>query len=188
MGPERPNARRFSFHYSKKANRLHVIGGIWSVSTRINFGCLVILLRVMPARPAAASPAKDREAGSNIRLNVEMVTVPVTVTDRRGATVLGLARDNFQVFEDRIAQPIVSFSGQDEPCSVGLIFDISGSMRDKLPAAKEATRAFFKTANPKDEAFPVTVSTQPEVHTAFTKDSAVIEGRVAGARSGGRTA
>src|SRR5436190_19539498 len=91
---------------------------------------------------AAASPAKNKESGSSIRLNVELVMVPVTVTNKRGATVLGLARDNFQLFEDKIEQTIVSFSGQDEPCSVGLIFDVSGSMRDKLPAAKAATRAF----------------------------------------------
>jgi len=119
---------------------------------------------------------------------VDLVMVPVTVTDKRGATVLGLARDNFQVFEDKIAQTIVSFSGQDEPCSVGLIFDVSGSMRDKLPAAKEATRAFFRTANPKDEAFLVTVSSLPEVHTGFTTDTAAIESRVQASHSGGRTA
>jgi Ca-activated chloride channel family protein len=158
------------------------------VSTRINFGCLVVLLTTMPALPAAASPAKGREADSNIRLNVELVMVPVTVTDRRGATVLGLERDNFKLFEDKIAQTIVSFSGQDEPCSVGLIFDVSGSMRDKLPAAKEATRAFFRTSNPKDEAFLVTISTQPEVHTGFTEDAGTIENRVQSAHSGGRTA
>jgi Ca-activated chloride channel family protein len=71
---------------------------------------------------------------------------------------------------------------------VGLIFDVSGSMRDKLPAAKEATHAFFKNANPNDEAFLVTVSTQPEVQTAFTEDAGAIESRVQMARASGRTA
>lgn len=142
-------------------------------------------MQTLPA--SALNMAKD-PPGSAIRLDVELVMVPVTVTDKRGATVIGLARNNFHVFEDRVEQPIIAFSGQDEPCSVGLVFDVSGSMRDKLSAAKAATRAFFKTAAPDDEAFLVTVSSQPEVHTGFTGDLQLIQDRVQYAHAGGRTA
>jgi Ca-activated chloride channel family protein len=138
--------------------------------------------------PASAHMGKDPGNGSSIRMNVNLVMVPVTVTDKRGGTVLGLVRDNFQVFEDKVARPIVSFSGRDEACSVGLIFDVSGSMRDKLAGAKSAAQAFFRTANPKDEAFLITVSSQPEVHTAFTENLGEIQARVQYVKPGGRTA
>ena len=151
-------------------------------------GWALLWLTAAVPRPAqAGSMVRDPQEPS-LRLDVELVIVPVTVTDKRGATVIGLGRDNFHVFEDRVEQRILSFSGQDEPASVGLIFDVSGSMRDKLPAARRAARAFFKTAGRGDEAFLVTVSSQPEVHTGFTEDLGAIQDRVQYAHAGGRTA
>src|SRR5689334_7734536 len=75
--------RKFSLHYSQKAHRLFV-GGFWSVSTWVNFACILLWFSSIEALPAAASPAKDRPGGSAIRLNVELFMVPVTVTDKRG--------------------------------------------------------------------------------------------------------
>src|ERR1022692_2336689 len=92
------------------------------------------------------------------------------LSDHRGATVNGLDRANFTVFEDKAPQAIVAFSAEDAPASIGLIFDTSGSMRDKLNVAKAALRAFVDNANSADEAFLFTVSTRPDISSAFTSD------------------
>ena len=75
------------------------------------------------------------------RTSAQMVLVPVTVTDHNGKTVQGLRAKDFNVFEDRAPQQIVSFTAEDAPCSVGLVLDISGSMRGSLEGAKGVAHA-----------------------------------------------
>jgi Ca-activated chloride channel family protein len=129
-----------------------------------------------------------RVAGQTIRADTRLVLVPVSVTDHRGATVNGLDRANFTVFEDKAPQAIVAFSAEDAPASVGLIFDTSGSMRDKLNVAKAALRAFVDNANSADEAFLFTVSTRPDISSAFTSDLGSLAESAHLLRAGGDTA
>ncbi|HEX9372089.1 MAG TPA: VWA domain-containing protein [Roseiflexaceae bacterium] len=124
----------------------------------------------------------------NIRLDVNLVLVPVNVTDQRGATVTGLDRGQFQIFEDRIRQPIVSFSREDSPVSVGVVFDLSGSMKNKIDEARRASAALFRTANPGDEAFLIAFATRPETPTGFTSDTSRIQAGLGQARAHGSTA
>ena len=122
------------------------------------------------------------------RSDTHMVLVPVTVTDHNGKTVEGLRAADFKVLEDQVAQPIVSFTSEDAPCSVGLVLDISGSMRNSLEAAKGVAQAFFQAANPQDEFLLLTVSTQPDTLTGFTSDIADLEESIGRTSPGGMTA
>src|SRR5258706_7197036 len=81
----------------------------------------------------------------------KLVLVPVTVTDRMGASVTGLKKENFTVFEDKIPQRIVSFGTQDAPCSVGIVLDASGSMLQTMGRAKIIVERFLTGADPQDE-------------------------------------
>src|SRR5712691_2356743 len=101
--------------------------------------------------------------------NVDLVLVPVTITDPMNRLVTGLDRDNFSVFEGKEAQEIKSFSSEDAPVSLGVIFDMSGSMSSKIERAREAVVEFFKTANPQDEFFMVTFADKPEEISDFTQ-------------------
>src|ERR1035438_10420634 len=92
---------------------------------------------------------------SNIRSDVNLVLIPVTVTDPLNRFVTGLEKEYFKVYEDKKQQQITQFSSDDAPLSVGLLFDCSGSMGPKLKSSREAVAQFFKTANPEDEAFLV---------------------------------
>src|SRR5215467_2995308 len=82
--------------------------------------------------PVAADCAEKAASGRSValRAGVTLILVPVTVMDRRGAIVNGLERKNFTVLDDKVPQKIVSFSMEDAPCSVGVVLDISGSMRN----------------------------------------------------------
>ena len=122
------------------------------------------------------------------RTSAQMVLVPVTVTDHNGKTVEGLSAKDFNVFEDRVPRQIVSFAAEDAPSSIGLVLDISGSMRDSLDAAKGVAHSFLETANSEDEFLLLTVSTQPDTISTFTPNTADLEDSIGRASPGGMTA
>jgi Ca-activated chloride channel homolog len=123
-----------------------------------------------------------------IQVNVDMVMVNVTVTDPFDRIVTGLDRDNFHVYDDKVPQKIVSFTSEDAPIAVGLIFDSSGSMSDKIAKAKEAALDFFKTSNPEDEFFVINFSNRPNLVSGFTGNFQNLEDRLLFVKPGGRTA
>jgi VWFA-related protein len=84
-----------------------------------------------------------------------MVSLDVTVLDRRGGFVSGLAAQNFRVLEDGVPQKIEFFSSEDVPVTVGLVIDGSGSMRAKRPHVISAALAFAMASNPQDEIFVI---------------------------------
>ncbi len=87
-------------------------------------------------------------------MDVDLALVNVTVTDPYNRLVTGLEPDNFRVFEDNVEQEVVTFSAEDVPISIGVIFDFSGSMANKVGKAREAAVQFFKTANAAGRIFP----------------------------------
>jgi Ca-activated chloride channel family protein len=113
--------------------------------------------------------------------------VPVTITDDFNRPVTGLDRDNFQVFENKKVQPIKNFSSEDSPVSIGIIVDVSGSMRDKLERARDAVRQFCDEANPQDEFFVITFSDVPNLATNFTDRPEEVQNALLTAQSKGRT-
>ena len=94
-------------------------------------------------------------------MNVDMVLVPITVTDPMNRLVTGLEQQDFQVFENNSGQTISTFASEDAPVSIGIIFDLSGSMTSKLIRARESILQFIKTANPQDEFFVIGGAQRP---------------------------
>jgi Ca-activated chloride channel homolog len=151
---------------------------------------LLVSVPMFPQPLAPVRPARNSESGllSVIRADVSVVLVSAIVTDRKGVTVSGLTQDKFTILEDKVPQPILAFSREEAPCSVGVILDLSGSMRDKLPAATAAVRAFLKTANPKDESFLMAVGSRPKSLLSFTDDVGTIQNSLRTERTVGSTA
>ncbi len=123
-----------------------------------------------------------------LKVDVDLVLVPVTITDPMNRLVTGLEKENFQLFEGNSSQEIRSFSSEDAPVSLGVIFDSSGSMSSKMDRAKEAVVEFFKTANPQDEFFMITFSDEPETVSDFTNSVDEIQNRLVFAVPRHRTA
>jgi len=140
------------------------------------------------APTATGTDALKIHPGSYIRMNVDMVLVPVTVTDPMNRLVTGLERDDFQVFENNGQQQIRTFASEDAPVSIGIIFDLSGSMTSKLIRARESILEFIKTANPQDEFFVIGFNDRPELIEDFTNSVEDIQARLAMVHSGHRTA
>ena len=123
-----------------------------------------------------------------LKVDVDLVLVPVTITDPMNRLVTGLDKENFQLFEGNSAQEIRTFSSEDAPVSLGVIFDSSGSMTSKMDRAKEAVIEFFKTANPQDEFFMITFNDEPEEVTDFTSSVDEIQNKLVFAVPRRRTA
>ena len=138
--------------------------------------------------PQGMSEAEMKAYGKPLRVESDLVLVSVTVTDPMNRLVTGLEKDNFRVLESNQAQDIRHFSSEDAPISLGVIFDLSGSMKNKIDQAKEAVVQFFKTANPEDEFFMITFSDRPELLHDFTTSIEDIQGRLVMAIPNGRTA
>jgi Ca-activated chloride channel family protein len=129
-----------------------------------------------PAVANAESQLKNHT--KPVQVDVNLVLVNVTVTDDWNRIVTGLEKENFSVLEGSEVQVLKHFSSEDAPISLGVIFDMSGSMNDKIMKAREAVIEFFKTANPQDEFFMITFNDRPQLRADFTKSIEDIQGKL----------
>jgi Ca-activated chloride channel family protein len=155
----------------------------------------VTLPAVMVARagrsqnPQENSGSKpEKQSQQTLKIDVDLVLVNATVTDSLNRYVSGLEGNHFQVWEDKIEQKVEYFSAEDVPISVGVIFDVSGSMKDKIATAREAAATFLKTGNPEDEYFLVEFANRPEVASDFTTDITKLQSKLIMTPAKGMTA
>lgn len=134
------------------------------------------------------TPGQVIKPGRMLKMDVDLALVNVTVTDPYNRLVTGLEMENFRVFEDNSEQEVVTFSAEDVPISIGVIFDFSGSMANKVGKAREAAMQFFKTANPQDEFFLVSFNERAELTSAFTNSVEDLQSSLMLTSAKGRTA
>ncbi len=126
--------------------------------------------------------------GTAIKVNVNLVLVPVSVTDPMNRLVTGLERENFEILDDNQTQTIKSFATEDAPLSIGIVFDLSGSMESKFARARKALSEFLRTCNPQDEFFVVGFNDRPGILVDYTSDVEDVEARMVMLRPEHRTA
>jgi Ca-activated chloride channel family protein len=141
-----------------------------------------------PEMPAPVVDAAFKTHSRPIKVDVNLVLVPVTITDPMNRLVTGLDKENFAVLEGKEPQDIRHFSSEDAPVSLGVVFDMSGSMGSKFERAREAVVQFLKTANPQDEFFLVTFADKPEQLSDFSQSVEDIRSKLVYAVPKGRTA
>lgn len=141
--------------------------------------------------PAATTGIHLRPANIHtrpIQVNVQMVVVGVTVTDPDGRIVSGLNKDDFRIYDEKVPQQIASFSAEDAPASVGIIFDSSASMSNKVERSKAAAVEFFKTSNPDDEFMLIGFNDRPSLLSTFTSKLEALQDSLLLMPASGRTA
>jgi len=142
---------------------------------------------------AEALPAgQDRDAGFRISVDVALVVLPATVTDRQGGFVSDLAEQNFAVYENGVPQRIRLFRNEDIPVTVGLVVDQSTSMQSKLAEVSAAARTFVRSSNPDDEMFVVNFNEKVSLglpgSIRFTNNTVYLQNAIAARPAGGQTA
>src|SRR5271165_5815642 len=140
------------------------------------------------ASVAQAADEPRRARRRDIRVDSNLVLIPVSVTDAGNHPVVGIDARQFRVFDGKAEQEVVNLSTDDAPVSVGIVFDGSASMAGKLQKAREAVVQFLQSANPDDEFFLVNFSSKAEVAVPFTTSGPEIQNRLMYATTKGKTA
>src|SRR5579863_10150088 len=135
-------------------------------------------------RPKPSAPGTRPD----LRVDSNLVLVPVSVVDERNHPVTGLERENFRVFDDGVERTITSFAMEDEPVAQGLVFDHSGSVAGVMRNEVETARMFLKTSNPEDQYFLVVFASRPELAVPLTSGKDEVQYRILSTKWGGSTA
>jgi len=140
-------------------------------------------------RPSPTPQGQTVDEGDTIRINTELVTLTATVTDKNGRYIANLRQNDFAIYEDGVKQELAYFSTGDRvPVSLGILFDTSGSMIDKIEGVSDAVEHFVKSVAPGDEIFLIRFSDQAEVVQDFTDDRRRILRAVENLKPDGKTA
>lgn len=128
------------------------------------------------ARAPRESQAREGQARErSMRVSVNMVLVPVSVTDVMNRPVMDLRKDDFALFQDDEQQKLEYFSTEDAPVSAGMILDLSKSMSNKFEMERQAVSEFFKNANAQDDYFVITFADRPKLITGTTQSIDTIQ-------------
>lgn len=146
------------------------------------------LSQTIPENAQTEPPDLQHGEVPTFRAHTDLVLIPVTVTDNLNRFVLGLQKEDFQLFEDGVEQNVSLFSGEDAPLSVGLVFDKSGSMAYKLGSSRDASVQLLNALNKDDEAFLVEFADTAGLSVRFTPQLEQIRSTLKNAKAGGQTA
>ena len=148
--------------------------------------------KVTTASPATAQSESlnpNTTGNQQIIVNTDLVTLTVSVTDRDGRYLAGLSKNDFTLTDNKIPQAISFFSDTDSPVSVGIVFDVSGSMSGKkIERAKEALSTFIQTSHPDDEYFLIGFNSHPQLLLDRSRDGDAVIKKLSFVEPGGSTA
>lgn len=122
-----------------------------------------------------------------IRERTELVSFTLTVTDRQGRAIEGLLPQDIEIFEDKVKQTIEHYSAADSPVSVGVVFDLSGSMQRKLDSARQSLARFVETSHNDDDFFVIGFNRQANL-VAESGDGESVSRRLSFVKAQGETA
>lgn len=133
-------------------------------------------------KPAAVKAGVDKTTASNsddtkiqkavkddkVTLGTDIVNVIISVTDSYGRFVTGLGKDHFEVFDDKVKQQIAHFTDEDAPVSLGIVYDVSGSMKERIGRSMKALRRFIDTSHNDDDFFLIAFNDRAKLIQDFT--------------------
>lgn len=136
----------------------------------------LILISLTSLSPAQDKPKEQpTESDGEVKVQVDLVTLTLTVTDYFGRYVSGLTKDAFTIWDDNEEQEITYFSDADAPVSLGILFDISGSMStEKIAKARNALERFINTSHPNDEYFLIAFNSRAQLLMDRTRDGEAV--------------
>lgn len=154
---------------------------------------ILILLSGAPSisaqTPEPTPPAQEEPDDKPLSVKTDLVTLTLTVTDLYGRFVSGLNKDAFTVFDGNAEQEITFFSDADAPISVGVLFDVSGSMSgEKIGKARKALERFINTSHPSDEYFLIGFNSRAQLLLDRSRDGEAVLQKLTLVQTKGNTA
>jgi len=138
-----------------------------------------------PTDPPMVPQKKDDE---KLKLRTDLVSLIVSVTDSYNRSVIGLAQEHYEIYEDKVKQKIEHFTAKDEPVSLGIVFDVSGSMKEKIAKAKLSLQKFLDNTHDDDDMFLVAFNDRARLVQDFTTSPEAILGKLMFTETEGSTA
>lgn len=133
---------------------------------------------LIPASIAGQDPTPtppDDDPSRPVVVQTDLVTLTLTVTDLYGRYVSGLSKNTFTIFDNNKEQEITYFSDSDAPVSVGILFDVSGSMSgEKIAKARTALSRFINSSHPSDEYFLIGFNSRAQLLLDRTRDGEAV--------------
>jgi Ca-activated chloride channel family protein len=130
----------------------------------------------------------QKQQEGKIVLPANMVSVTISVTDPYGRFVTGLGKDHFDVFDDKVKQQIAHFTDDDAPVSLGIVYDVSGSMKERISRSIRALRRFIETSHNDDDFFLIGFNDRARLEQDFTTSGESILGKLMFVNPRGSTA
>jgi Ca-activated chloride channel homolog len=160
---------------------------------------IAAIIVMVSVHPTAALRAKlrDQEPDSKqapkkpqdkVVINTRLVNLTVSVNDKLGRFVAGLSKEDFEVFDDNIKQGIAFFSDDDAPVSLGIVYDVSGSMNNFSSHSLAMLRSFFANSHREDEFYIYAFNNRVQLVQDFTSLPEAIMSRVTFIKAKGNTA
>ncbi|HXG66962.1 MAG TPA: VWA domain-containing protein [Blastocatellia bacterium] len=149
---------------------------------------LLLWLCLISANVAAfpQQPGRHARQGEDepIKLKTTLAQVPVAARDAGGRYVTNLTREDFTLFEDGLKQNIEFFASVEEPFSVALVIDSSGSTRGKLDDIKAGANAFIDCLRPRDRVMVISFDDSVQALSPLTSDREELRAAVASIKAG----
>src|SRR6185369_16797941 len=134
------------------------------------------------------SNTKLQQAKDAIQIGASILNVTVSVTDPYGRFVTGLGKDHFELFDGKVKQQIAHFTDDDAPVSLGIVYDVSGSMKERVGRSIRALRRFIETSHADDDFFLIGFNDRAKLVQDFTTSGDSILGHLMFASPHGSTA
>lgn len=147
-------------------------------STRLCAAFVALLFPVLAVSaqdPQPTPPIQGVDNKAEITVETDLVTLTLTVTDYYGRYVSGLTQEAFTVYDEKKKQEITFFSDTDAPVSIGILFDVSGSMSgEKIAKARNALERFIYTSHPRDEYYLIAFNKRAQLLMDRTRDGEAV--------------
>ena len=142
----------------------------------------------LKTKAEALSKPDDAKPQAPIQLGTDIVNVMISVTDPYGRFVTGLAKDHFDVFDDKVKQQIAHFTDEDAPVSLGIVYDVSGSMKERVNRSIRALRRFVDSSHVDDDFFLIGFNDRAKLVQDFTTSGESVIGHLMFVNPKGSTA
>jgi len=121
------------------------------------------------------APVTDADSeGEVLKIETNLVTIPVSVFDRHGLYIPGLRQTDFKIFEDGVEQEIAYFATSDKPFTVAIVLDVSPSTAYRIEEIRQAAIAFVDQLQPQDSVIVIDFDHNVRVRAKATRDRMAI--------------
>jgi Ca-activated chloride channel family protein len=137
------------------------------MAARLSFNKILFIMLLL----LISIPISAQDEDKPVKVTTDLVTLTLTVTDQYGRYVSGLKKNAFTVYDEGQEQEITFFADADAPVSIGILFDISGSMSgEKIQRARKALERFMNISHPMDEYFLIAFNSRAQLLLDRTRD------------------